>query len=154
MGYSEQEFILAEAAARGWVSGNASTYYMNGIQASLEFSNYNNTYSSADIQTYMNQPAVALQTSTAIQQIITQKYISMFMNVGMQPFYEQRRTGFPTFTVDGGGVVNQVNGQPAIPKRWMYPTDEYQNNATNVQTAVQRQYPNGDDINGVMWLIQ
>lgn len=154
MGYSELQFILAEAATRGWISGNASDYYMNGIQASLAFSDYNGTYSSTDIQNYLAQPSIALQTGTEIQQIITQKYISMFMNVGWEPFYEYLRTGYPTLEVTGSGIVNQVNGVNTVPKRWMYPLDEYTNNATNVQAAVTRQYPGGDNVNGVMWLLQ
>lgn len=154
MSYAEVQFILAEAAARGWISGDAETYYKNGIKASMEFSNYNNIYSEADIQAYLDQPSVALQPSTAIQQIITQKYIGMFMNSGWQPFYEQRRTGFPKFEVAGTGIINQVKGVNAVPKRWMYPIEEYTNNAANVQDAVKRQYPGGDNINGVMWLIQ
>lgn len=154
MSYAELQFILAEAVVRGWISGNANTYYANGIQASLQFSDYNNTYSNTDIQTYLNQPSIALQPATAIQQIITQKYISMFMNTGWQPFYEYQRTGFPTFEVSGSGIINQVNGVNAVPKRWMYPIDEYTNNATNVENAVKSQYPGGDNINGVMWLYQ
>ena len=72
------------------------------------------------------------------------------MNTGLQPFYEQRRTGFPMFETAGAGILN--GGK--IPKRWMYPTDEYTNNAGNVENAVKDQYPGGDDINGVMWLVQ
>lgn len=154
MGYAEVQFILAEAASRGWISGDAQTYYMNGIQASLEFSNYNNSYSDADIQAYLNQPVLTLKPATAIEQIITQKYISMFMNSGWQAFYEHRRTGFPEFEVAGSGIINVVKGVNAVPKRWMYPLDEYTNNAVNVQNAVKNQYPDGDDINGTMWLIQ
>jgi hypothetical protein len=154
MSYAEVQFILAEAVVRGWITGNAETYYENGIQASMEFSDYNNTYSNADIQNYLSQPAIALQPATAIQRIITQKYISMFMNGGWQPFYEHRRTGYPEFEVAGTGIINKVKGANAVPLRWMYPLDEYTNNAVNVQNAVSRQYPDGDDINGVMWLIQ
>jgi len=150
MGYAELQFILAEAAVRGWISGSADTYYKNGIEASLNFSNFNDTYSGSDIDTYLVQPAIALQPGTEIEQIITQKYISMFMNTGWQPFYEQRRTGFPTFETAGAGMLN--GGK--IPKRWMYPTLEFNNNAVNVENAVKAQYPGGDDINGAMWLIQ
>jgi hypothetical protein len=150
IGYAETQFLLAEAVIRGWISGDANAYYKKGIQASLNFSNFNNIYSATDIQNYLNQPAIALQSGQEISQIITQKYISMFMNTGWQPFYEQRRTGFPVFETTGSGVLN--NGQ--VPKRWMYPTDEYNNNGTNVNNAVKSQYPTGDDINGVMWLIQ
>jgi len=128
MGYAEVQFLLAEAAVRGWISGNANDYYKKGIEASLNWSNFNTTYSSGDIQTYLNQPVIALQTGNEISQIITQKYISMFMNTGWQPFYEQRRTGFPAFETAGSGILN--GGK--IPKRWMYPIKEYNNNRANV----------------------
>lgn len=150
MGYAELQFILAEAVVRGWISGDADAYYKNGIEASLNFSDFGGAYSGTDIDNYLAQPVLTLQPGTEIQQIITQKYISMFMNTGWEPFYEQRRTGFPVFETAGSGILN--GGK--IPKRWMYPSDEYTNNAINVQSAVTGQYPNGDNINGTMWLIQ
>jgi hypothetical protein len=150
MGYPEVQFLLAEAAVRGWISGTADTYYKKGIEAALNFSNFNNTYSGADVQTYLNQAVISLQPGNEISQIITQKYISMFMNTGWQAFFEQRRTGFPVFETAGGGILN--GGK--IPKRWMYPTDEYNNNRVNVENAVKSQYSDGDNINGVMWLLQ
>jgi hypothetical protein len=149
MGYAEQEFILAEAAVRGWISGDADALYKKGIEASLDFSDFNNTYSS-DITAYLGQASLTLQPGTEIKQIITQKYISMFMNTGWQPFFEQRRTGFPTFETAGAGILN--GGK--IPKRWMYPSVELTNNPTSVQNAIKTQYPGGDNINGTMWLIQ
>ncbi len=148
--YAEVQFLLAEAVVRGWISGNAEDYYQNGIKASLEFSNFNSAYSATDIDDYLDQPIIALQAGNEIEQIITQKYISMFMNTGWQPFYEQRRTGFPAFDVSGDGILNGGN----IPKRWMYPTDEYLNNRINVEKAVESQYSGTDNINGVMWLLQ
>lgn len=150
MGYAELQFVLAEAAFRGWISGDANTFYKKGIEASLSFSNYQNTYSADAIVTFLNQPAVSLQTGTELQQIVTQKYISMFMNSGYQPFYEQRRTGYPLFETAGAGILNDGK----VPKRWMYPTDEYTNNAANVNRAVSSQYNGTDDINGTMWLLQ
>jgi hypothetical protein len=151
MGYAELEFTLAEAAIRGWISGSANTYYMNGVQAALEFSNYQGTgYTAADIQTYLSQPAVQLTAANGLQQVLTQKYISMFMNTGWEAFYNQRRTGVPVFETSGAGILNSG----AIPKRWMYPTSEYQTNPVNVDSAVKAQYPGGDDINGVMWILQ
>jgi len=150
MGYAELQFILAEAVVRGWITGDADALYKNGIRASLEFSNFNSTYSATEINDYVNDPLVTLQKGNEIRQIITQKYISMFMNTGWQPFYEQRRTGFPAFDVTGSGILN--NG--IIPKRWMYPNDEFTNNRVNVENAVKSQYPGGDNINGVMWILQ
>ena len=151
MGYPELQFILAEAAVRGWTGDNANSLYKKGIEASLIFSNFHDTtYSQQNIDDYLAQPALDLQPGTEIKQIITQKYISMFMNTGWQPFFEQRRTGFPVFETVGAGMLNDGK----IPKRWMYPTDEYNNNATNVENAVKAQYPDGDDINGTMWILQ
>jgi hypothetical protein len=150
MSYAEVQFLLAEAAVRGWISGDAETFYKTGIEASLEFSNFNNTYSANDIVDYLSQPSLDLQSGTEIEQIITQKYISMFMNSGWQPFFEQRRTGFPNFETERSGILNGG----IIPKRWMYPTDEYDNNRVNVENAVRDQYPDGDNVNGVMWILQ
>ncbi|HEY4207623.1 MAG TPA: SusD/RagB family nutrient-binding outer membrane lipoprotein [Puia sp.] len=150
MGYAELQFILAEAAVRGWISGDADELYKNGIEASMNFSDFSNTYSGTDIDNYLAQPAVTLQAGTEVRQIAIQKYISMFMNTGWEPFYEQRRTGFPVFETAGAGILNGG----IIPRRWMYPSDEYTNNAINVESAVQAQFPNGDDINGTMWLLQ
>jgi hypothetical protein len=165
MSYAELQFLLSEAVIRGWISGNANNYYIAGITAAMQFSNYSfpaaqgvpytgPLYTDNDIQTYLSQPVIPLKAGTEIQQIITQKYISMFMNTGLQPFFEHLRTGFPDFEVAGAGIVNQVNGVNAVPKRWMYPTDEIGNNATNVNNAIKSQYPGGDNINGVMWLLQ
>lgn len=150
MSYSEVQFLLAEAVVRGWITGNAQNYYEKGIKASMAFSNFKDTYTGGAIDLYVAQPSVILQAGNEIKQIITQKYISMFMNVGWQPFFEQRRTGFPTFDVAGTGILN--GGK--IPKRWMYPILEFNNNRVNVENAVRSQYPGGDNINGVMWILQ
>ena len=143
--YAELEFTLAEAAARGWITDDAATHYENGVRASLDFYNV----STADQDAYLAQPEVAYNPADAIEMIVTQKYINFFLNGGWEPFYNHLRTGFPTFTVDGGGVLNNQQ----VPKRWMYPEDELLLNRTNVQAAIQRQYPGGDNINGVMWLL-
>ena len=37
IGYPEQEFILAEAALRGWTDDDPETHYLNGIRAAHEF---------------------------------------------------------------------------------------------------------------------
>ncbi|KAA2240619.1 SusD/RagB family nutrient-binding outer membrane lipoprotein [Chitinophaga agrisoli] len=145
MGYAELQFILAEAVVRGWISGSADDFYKKGIQASMEF------YKIAPegITAYLAQPAVQLPKGGELQAIITQKYIGSFLNTGWLSFYEQRRTGFPVFDVSGGGVLNNKQ----IPKRWMYPENEFDLNRNNVTAAIDRQFPAGDNINGQMWLL-
>jgi hypothetical protein len=145
LGYAEQQFILAEGVTRGWINGNASEYYQKGISASMSFYSIDQ----AAITAYLAQNTVQLGAA-ALQQIITQKYISSFMNSGWQPFFEQRRTGFPVFEVAGSGVLNNK----MIPKRWMYPEAELQVNQRHVTEAISRQFPEGDNINGTMWLLK
>lgn len=147
LGYAELQFILAEGVVKGWITGNASDYYNKGIQASMLFYGIDQS----TIDTYQAQANVKLQgAANPIKNIITQKYIASFMNSGRQPFYEQRRTGYPTFDVSGGGILNGG----VIPKRWMYPDSESRLNSKNLVDAINRQYPGGDNINGLMWLIK
>ena len=37
MTYAELEFLLAEAAAKGWISSNVETHYKQGIQVSHQY---------------------------------------------------------------------------------------------------------------------
>lgn len=148
MGNAELQFILAEAAVRGWIDGDAETFYKNGIKASMQFYGYD---ADAPVVTdYLNNTDVQLQTGDQIRSIMIQKHIALFMNTGWQMFYEQRRTGFPEFNTDGGGTLNSGR----IPKRFMYPTSETVNNPENLDEAIQRQFPDGDNINGEMWLLK
>ncbi|WP_407483103.1 SusD/RagB family nutrient-binding outer membrane lipoprotein [Elizabethkingia meningoseptica] len=147
MGYAELQFVLAEAAFRGWITKDANTYYMKGITASMNFYKISDT----DAAAYLAQPSVQLLAGNGpLEQIMNQKHIALFFNTGWRIFYDQRRTGFPNFNTDGPGVLN--GGK--IPKRWMYPSSEITNNNTNLTNAINKQYPGGDDINGVMWLIK
>lgn len=146
LGYAELQFILAEAAARKWINGDADTYYKRGIEASMKFYNI----APGDIQAYLQQPAVQLQPGKELEGILKQKYIAFFMNSGWQLFYEQRRTGMPVFDVSGDGVLNNKR----VPRRWMYPENEVKDlNQQHAADAIKRQFPDGDNINGTMWLL-
>jgi len=147
LGYAEQEFLIAEAISRKWITGpgTAASHYNNGITASMNFYGI----SESDINKYLAEDNVIFTDANALSLIITQKYLSFFMNAGWEPFFEQRRTGIPAFSIGpatlNGGIV---------PKRWQYPTNEYTLNADNINAAVQSQYGGKDDINGVMWLLK
>lgn len=146
LGYAEVEFTIAEAAYRGWISEDAGEHYNKGIEASMQFYGI----SQGDIDQYLQQENVQYDASQGLEMIITQKYLAFFMNSDWEAFYNHRRTGFPEFSVNGGGVLNNNR----VPKRWMYPESEFQLNTDNVLEAVSRQYPEGDNINGVMWILQ
>ena len=155
LGYSELQLILAEALVRGWISGNAKTYYENGVKASFGFYNlYAENYASfvdsdaADV--YLANGLVDFEKATTdeekIELIIMQKYLQSFLQGGWRPFYEKLRTGYPNFLEPQGS---------AIPSRWIYPTSEYQLNAENVSAAIQRQFGEGnDDIRETPWWLK
>lgn len=145
LGYAEQEFLIAEGIVRGWTAGDAENHYNKGILASLAFYKITGTKATD----YLNEVLVKYNVSKGLEMILTQKYLSFFMNSGWEPFYEQRRTGIPVFSV-GPGTLN--GGK--IPKRWLYPLEEFQYNKENVEAAVARQYPEGDNTNAVMWSIK
>lgn len=144
IGYAETQFTLAEAVVRGWITGDAATYYQKGIQASMLFYGIEQT----DIDSYLSQNP--FPATEQLKAILTQKYIASFMNSDWHFFYEQRRTGLPVFDVSGSGVLNNKK----VPKRWMYPVSELQNNQANVNAAITSQFAGDDNINGIMWLLK
>lgn len=109
MGYAELQFILAEAAVRGWIGGNANAFYTKGISASMDFYKISNT----DAATYLAQSELQLKTGSEIEQIMNQKHTALFFNTGWRIFYDQRRTGYPKFNTDGKGILNDGK----IPKK-------------------------------------
>ncbi len=174
IGYSEMCFNIAEAAHRGWVSENASTWYEKGIKASFDFfgvkngamdvyafkngwtptnaADYiKNTYN-FDEAAYFSQATVkyAGANENGLRQIITQKYLSFFQNSGLEGYYNFRRTNYPTFSANGPGTGNSG----LIPKRYQYPTGERTNNAANWQAALDRQFGGKDEINADMWILK
>jgi len=141
LGYWEVAFILAEASERGWIPGDPAPHYQNGIKASMRFYDV----SEGTIEDYLQHPKVTYDESKGIEMISNQKHISFFMNSGWQPFFNQRRTGVPTFRV---GPATRNGGK--VPTRWMYPQSELENNRKNMEAAIERQYGDGT-INGIMW---
>lgn len=140
MSYSELQFILAEGVELGWIGGDAAIFYNRGILANMEF------YGISDASSYLTHPLVEYDQSNAIELINTQKYLTYFFAGGWEPFYNQRRTGYPTFS-----TTDFNDGQ--IPVRWMYPLSELNLNIENVEAAIQSQFNGNDTINGAMWLI-
>lgn len=165
IGYPELCFSIAEAINRGWVTGDAATFYKNGIIASMKFYGIEDgakieiTEPDADevigtatvsVTDYLNQPEVvyAGNTEAGLKQILTQKYLAFFQNSGQEAYFNYRRTGYPTFDVGPG----TGNGNK-IPKRWLYPVSESTNNTENYKAALQRQFgAEVDDLNNDLWI--
>jgi hypothetical protein len=67
-------------------------------------------------------------------------------------FFENRRTGFPVFTINPKSNLNVPADK--LPVRWQYPQKELDYNTANVNSAVQSQYGGSDDFNKTMWILQ
>jgi hypothetical protein len=166
LGYAEQNFNIAEAINRGWVSSaSASEYYLRGINASLDFYGLTEgqkltignvsgtTLGTATVSrsAFLANTGVAYKGNNAggLEQILNQKYVAFFQNSGYEAFYNWRRTGLPrTFVTTGGGL----NSSGKIPRRWQYPVDEQTYNADNYNAALKSQYGGTDDLNQDTWL--
>lgn len=102
----------------------------------------------------MSAPEVQLggTTEEQIEQIITQKFLSTYMQSPLSAFFENRRTGYPDFEINPD--TNENIPSDKFPVRWMYPSSEIEYNSDNVLEAIDRQYNGVDDTNGVMWILQ
>lgn len=163
LGYSEMCFNIAEAIARGWVSGDAEAWYKKGVDASLKLygisegstivvgDRLGNTLGSVtvDLSSFYTNIAYKGNNEVGIEQIVTQKYVSLFNNTGYEAFYNWLRTGYPVFQEGGDGI-----GTPdkKLSRRWMYPSDEISYNNTNYQTSIQQQYNGRDEVTDNTWL--
>jgi hypothetical protein len=162
LNYWDVQFILAEATVRGWISGtDAQTYYANGIKSHMSFlvAHTPASYAHGMVMddAYINAfPATVALSGTVenqVKQIITQKYIAgFFQNSDFNAWYENRRTGYPVFTLNSNTNLNTPAS--AFPLRWMYPQKELDYNAKNVTKALADQYNGNDDPSSAMWLLK
>jgi len=128
--YAEQEFILAEAALKGYISGNAQGYYSAGVLGA--FTEIGIT--DATGPNYLLHTGVAFDNSSvaaSMKQIITQKWLTNINN-GFEGWIEYRRTGYPA--LDPGGSASLNSG--AIPSRFIYPSDEVSINSVNYKAEI------------------
>lgn len=169
VGYPEMCLNIAEAINRGWVAGSADAWYQKGIKAMFAFYGVNDgantvsflkttapgdyvTYSvTFNYSDYFSQPSVqyAGDNAAGLNQILTQRYLSLARNSGYEAYYQWRRTGVPAFST-GPGIGNSG----VIPLRYQYPASELSTNKDNYTAAVASQYGGNDNINAQMWIIK
>lgn len=134
----ETQFLLAEAAHKGFFFSNPQIHYEEGVALAFQ---YWNTPLPAD---YLNGEAAYINgADNALELIITQKWIASIIN-GYEGWIEYRRTGFPELKTLSASLNNNL-----IPKRMPYPTDEEALNGTNFQEASTR--TDGNSINSPVW---
>lgn len=129
--YSELAFLMAEAAQRGLIGGNAATYYDMGVTASFEA----NELGAAAAADYLAQGTVAYSAANGLQQIAEQNWMALFCQ-GVEAWTEWRRTGFPALLPAAEGAISE------IPSRYTYPAIEQSVNKAAYEAAVASQGPN------------
>ncbi|WP_184548804.1 SusD/RagB family nutrient-binding outer membrane lipoprotein [Mucilaginibacter sp. FT3.2] len=175
VGYAELMFNIAEGINRGWVAGNADSYYQKGIQASFDYygiptttgtftayfyrpgskstadlSNYDTYPITVNFANYYAQPSVKYTPDAAgLNKILQQKYLALFRHSGLESYFTYRRTGVPTFTT-GPGTGNSGR----IASRFQYPQAERTSNTDNYNKALASQFGGNDDINGIMYILK
>ena len=150
--YAEIQFLLADAAARGYsVSGSASSYYSAGLQGALvsigKFGG--SSISPAAAATFATANPLDVSSSEASLKMINEQIwatTGVFANF-VESWNNWKRSGYPELTsVNYSG--NFSSGQ--IPRRQLYPASESTTNPQGLANAISNM--GGDTwINNVWW---
>ncbi|MEM9934231.1 MAG: SusD/RagB family nutrient-binding outer membrane lipoprotein [Bacteroidota bacterium] len=149
--YAEVEYMLAEAALRGWGAPlSAAEHFENGLRGAVE---QVTLYANSAIDAGTLDAFVAanpLNTGSfeeSLEHISTEYWANQYLNA-MEAFANWRRTGYPQLTaVDH--PIGTTNG--TIPRRLYYPPSELANNNANYLEAVSRQFGGEDELTGRVW---
>ena len=128
LGYSEVEFLRAEAIERGFnIPGTAAEHYNNAVTASIVW--WGGT--AGEAATYLAQPSVAYATATGDwkQKIGVQKWIALY-NQDVQGWIEMRRLDYPK-------LPRPVGADFDFPTRLPYSQSEQVLNPTSYTSAAQ-----------------
>ena len=135
--YAQTSLLLAEAAQRGWISGDPKTYYEDGIRADIEvYALYPNTtpISNTEIDAYLAEPDVAFNATDALELINTQYWVVNIRN-GTEAFANFRRSGFPALSRNDFNDNLLANGGDGFAHRMSYPDREGSANSDNYIAA-------------------
>lgn len=144
---AEVNFILAEAALKGWNTGSAKSLYEAGVKASLNTWGVGNRYDA-----YISNEGVAYKGT--LKQIMEQKWIASW-TAATESWFDFRRTGFPELK------AGPAAKRGALPLRFYYMQEELNINKANADAALGRleatNYSQADNKNSAWskpWLIQ
>ncbi len=121
MSYAELQFVLAEAALRGDIAGDAKAYLNAAIDASFD-------------QFGLETPAGYLDGQAAtLENIMFQKWIALY-GQGIEAWTEYRRTGLPDIMRKDPNAALLNEG--VLPTRLTYPQTEYSLNGAAIQEGL------------------
>jgi Starch-binding associating with outer membrane len=141
--FAQTQLLLAEAAFRGWTTGDAKAFYTAGIKANMEqYAGYGASSAIPAAQITAFTTANTLTTGKELQQINEQYWVASFLN-GPESWANFRRSDFPVLT------PNTFPGKDlkteAFIRRLTYTDAELNVNKTNVQAAIAKQGANTMD---------
>ena len=146
---SESKLLEAEAALRGWVSGDPDALFKEAVRLSMQEQAlaYGAKIPEEAVEAYLAQDLFGkAETDEAKLEVLgTQYWIVTFM-YGYESYANWRRCGYPKLTPTNY-AGNESNGE--IPRRLPYATDEYTINKDNVEQAVSQQ--GADNVNTRIW---
>jgi hypothetical protein len=128
MTLEEVLFLKAEAAARGWITGDPAEFYHDGIRAAMTRIGV----PVAQIDVYLAQARIQYDPASWNEQISYQQWIALYDN-GMEAWANYRRTGHPKMVPGPAAVLTMV------PLRAPYPSNEQDLNKANLSAAIARQ---------------
>lgn len=153
---AQTNLLLAEAAYRGWIGGDAKTYYENGLRAAMKqfaaFPNATKLY-----EKYMTDEAIEayiaanpFDQSKALEQINTQYWITCFCDE-YETFSNWRRSGYPELKYQGD-PSHPVSGVTLLEtaRRFTYPVTESTINKDHYNEAVSK-LKKGDTFASRVW---
>lgn len=124
---SSSFFLQAEAAFRGYISGNPKDLFQQGIIASFLRLGLSATDAQGYITASNGTNLIGWDGSTnKIEAIMTQKWIALNSINGLESWIEYNRTGFPVLPLPITATKD------SRPNRLPYPASEYSNNSANV----------------------
>ena len=140
----EVQFLLAEAAVKGWISGNAEAFYKRGVELALK------RWGEPLPAGYFMNPAAAFPSvkEEQLAKIGLQKWLGLFM-MGLESYADYRRTRVPYMEANG----DLVPAQNPFPLRYRYPETEFKNNSANYQAAIGK-LDKGDTQFSKIWLLK
>lgn len=142
MTYAEVNFLLAEAALKGWnISGSVADFYERGVRASMDFlsDNYGcDRISDEAFSSFISKNGIGYTNEQKKAAINTQAWILHFTNPS-ESWANVRRSGFPRMKSPSEyGFGQFLTGGAEIPLRLSYPVLESSYNKQSYEEALDR----------------
>ena len=166
--YSEACFLMAEAVERGFVTGagTAKDWYEKGVTASFIKWNLTETqaqeYLASNSKNIFGTSAryddISGSGNTKLEKIITQKYISHYIDLSRESWNDKRRLNLPAMDIPeyrdpGAGTYpndKNIQNPSNFISRMIYPQSESLNNRAKYDAGV-AQLTGGDKTSSPIW---